>query len=69
MNLKEIQKNTAAAGGRLSGTGKYENLAVSLIGLSEDITENFNFKKINSLSTQPLAAQLLAQEGIDIVTL
>jgi len=53
MNLKEIQKNTAAAGGRLSGTGKYENLAVSLIGLSEDITENFNFKKINSLSTQP----------------
>lgn len=51
MNLKEISKNIGASG-RLTGTGRYEQISASTLGLSEDITENFNFKKINSLSTQ-----------------
>ena len=48
---------------------KYEQISINALGLKEDISENFNFKRIISLSTQPQAAQFLSQEGIEIVTL
>ena len=66
LNTKEISKN---AGSKMTDTVKYEQEAASGLGLGEDISENFNFKRIITLSTQPQAAQFLSQEGIEIVTL
>lgn len=66
LNLKEVQKNQAM---KASNQQRYEQISITSQVAAEDITENFNFKKINSLSTQPQAAQFLSQEGIEIVTL
>ena len=48
LNTKEVSKN---AGSKLSETLKYEQVTAGGLSLSEDISENFNFKRIITLST------------------
>ena len=50
LNIKEAQQN---AGAKASREQRYEQISINSGMMSDDITENFNFKKINSLSTQP----------------
>lgn len=68
LNIKEgcIQQDLVKKAGHHQ---RYEQINIGSSMMNDDITENFNFKKINSLSTQSQSAQFLNQDGIDIVKL